>query len=97
MVLLYIRLLQRGWNREFISGLISEASSKIEANSTSKSAPTKTPDDTEDRIFIHMVYHPDDIARAQVRQVHEETLGSLLEEVLRIKRAIVAYSRPKNI
>jgi hypothetical protein len=97
VVLLYVRLLQRGWNREFISGLISEASSKIEANSTAKSAPTKTSDDTGDLIFIHMVYHPDDISRAQVRQVYEETLGPLLEEVLGIKRAIVAYSRPKNI
>jgi len=42
-------------------------------------------------------YHPDDITRRRVRDLYQEHCGELFENELGIKRAIVAYSRQRNI
>lgn len=95
--LLYRRLIARGWDPSFIRPIFSEACRSAERplpDSTS-SSPAKS--STKNRLFIHMVYHPDDIPRRRVQELYEKHCGPLLRDTLGIERPTIAYSRPKNI
>ena len=50
-----------------------------------------------DEIYIHLQYHPDDISLRELSSIYDEHLDAHFKSTLDIKRAIVAYSRPKNI
>ena len=54
------------------------------------------------QIILHLEYHENDIPRRKVRTIFMETLGHLLERKVSeggigMERAIVAYSRPRNL
>ena len=97
--LLYRRLCARGWEPTFIKSLILDASKRIETASTSPPKQSTAGDSNRiaDDIYIHLQYHPDDISRRQLRTIYDEHLAHHFENTLKVKRAIVAYSRPKNI
>ena len=54
-------------------------------------------DPDENRLFIHIKYHPDDVPRQRVQQLYQQHCGELFEREIGIKRPTIAYSRPKNL
>jgi hypothetical protein len=95
--LLYKRLISRGWDRIFIRSTILEACNKIENKSLCRISSTAIASDDENRLFLHFVFHPDDIPRRRIQDLYEHHLGDLLRSNIDIKRPTIAYSRPKNI
>ena len=99
VALLYHRICERGWEAAFVHDLIIKASRHAEEKAA---APTEAPSAqrkkrANDEVYIHLQYHPDDISRQQIRSLYNDHLAIPFKEDLRVKRAIVAYSRPKNI
>ena len=76
--------------------------SLLPAHLRTRLGPFKPPPSHEskkiaDEIYIHLKYHPEDITRLQVRLLYDEHLTNHFSNTLGVKRAIIAYSRPKNI
>ena len=92
--LLYVRTLHRGWDRELIRKLILEATSRVE---NPHFGPPLPAEDLKNTAFLHFQFHKDGISRLQIRAAYEEHLNSVLKKEINITRAIVAFSRPKNI
>ena len=101
--LLYRRLIARGWEREAMKKLILEACRYVQRKANTNTAVTQqTPealrdDPDENRLFIHIKYHPDDVPRQRVQQLYQQHCGELFEREIGIKRPTIAYSRPKNL
>ena len=55
--LLYVRTLERGWEREFIRELILEATSRVENKTTSMQDLTTEKTNVKDTRFIHFKFH----------------------------------------
>jgi hypothetical protein len=51
----------------------------------------------ENRLFIHLVYHPDDTSRQRIQQLYDKHCSELLRSVIGIQRPTIAYKRPKNL
>ena len=94
--LFYRRICARGWDPSFIRDLIVEASRRIE-NAPPKLPPSYKSKQIADEIYIHLQYYSEDITRRQVRLLYDEHLADHFSNTLGVKRAIVAYSRSKNI
>ena len=92
--LLYHRTLQRGWNRELIRKLILEATGRAE---NPKPYKQTTQENNKTTLFLHFQFHKDGMSRQQIRRAYEDNLSSVCQTELNITRAIVAFSRPKNI
>ena len=98
VVLLYRRILDRGWEREFIRDLILEATTKIESKRGEKRTnPAPATDDEESRIFLHLQFHPEDISRSEIQQEYQKICGELFKKELGLNRPTIAYSRPQNV
>ena len=98
--LLYRRLLNRGWERELLWQIFTEVSTRIKAWWRSPTiSPTTQPTDAEDeeRLFIHLEYHPDNIKRNRSQELYTLHCGELFKQKLDIKQPTIAYSRLKNI
>jgi len=97
--LLYHRLLQRGWDRGYIRGLVLEATNKVEGRGyPNQHSPTPSlSKDDEDRLFIHLQYHPRDVSRSEIQQLYEEHCGPLFRQELGITKPTIAFSRPRNL
>ena len=96
VVLLYRRLLARGWDRDYIKPVILRACSKME--SIARSQPAKSREDkVDDLLFVHLQFHPEDISRRRLRHLYDATCGPVLESTIGARRIVVAYSRPPNI
>ena len=96
--MLYRHLLDRGWERQYTRQLILDAAANIEAREPkgSKSSSPDT-DNTNDRLFFHLQYHPDDISRKRIQELYQEHCGELFLRELNIQRPTIAYSRPPNL
>ena len=96
--MLYQHLLERGWERQYIRQLILDATTSIEARGP-KGSKSSSPsaDDTSDRLFFHLQYHPDDISRKRIQELYQEHCGELFRQELNIERPTIAYSRPPNL
>ena len=55
------------------------------------------PDNDENRLFLHLEYHPDDISCSRIQKLYQQHLGEVLLDELGILRPTIAYHRPKNI
>ena len=102
--LLYRRLIARGWEREAMRELILEACRYVQKKANPDATENNVQpaggvddDDEENRLFIHLKYHPDDVPRQRVQQLYQELCGGLFEREIGIKRPTIAYSRPKNL
>jgi hypothetical protein len=98
--LLYRRLLNRGWNRDFMRKLVLEACAAVKRKAALPPAPVildQAINDEEERLFLHVVYHPDDISRKRIQELYQQPCGDLFRAELGIVRPTIAYSRPKNI
>ena len=97
VVLLYRRLLDRGWTREQIYPIFVDAATRIESKPTSNTPPSKKDASSDDALFIHLQYHPYDIARQDIRRLYDEHLSKTLENSIRVTCPTIAYSRLRNI
>ena len=95
--LLYRRLLARGWERDFLRPLFMEACNIVSCKSSVNAAPTSAANDDENRLFLHLEYHPDDVSRSRIQELYQQHLGEVLLDELGIPRPTIAYHRPKNI
>ena len=96
VVLLYRRLMNRGWEQDVIHGLILEACVRAKRETTSNT-PSTNDTSLDEMICIHLQYHPEDITRRQLHQLYDDHLGQLFEQELGTQRLVIAYSRPRNI
>ena len=100
VVLLYTRLLDRGWDKEFIRRLIIKACTTVETGTPTNNptnTPTESTNDNANRLFIHLQFHPDDIPRQKIQQLYQEHCGDLFDATMGIKKPTIAYSRAPNI
>ena len=104
-VLLYKRLLARGWESALLKRLFDDASDKVERQLPSKTKRKKDPGEKRrNRLFLHTEYHPAGVPRREVRRAYMETCGDAFQDMetanggrLRIPETTIAYSRPKNL
>ena len=106
-VLLFRRLLARGWDEALLKNLFDNASTKVETLRTSRTQERKdaTNDETRrQRLFIHSEYHPDGIPKKKIRQAFKETCGDAFQDLatenggtMKITETTICYSRPKNL
>ena len=54
-------------------------------------------DDQKNRLFIHLVFHPDDVPRKRIQELYQLHCADLLRDECRIERPTIAYSRPRNL
>jgi hypothetical protein len=98
--LLYRRLLARGWERDFIRPVILTAydSAKRQLSSVN-STPASVQQDIEDeeRLFLHLEFHPDDVPRQRIQELFKHHCSDSYSRELGIDRPTIAYHRPKNI
>ena len=110
--LLFQRLLNRGHLFDNLTELFSTAVKKIEESINDpfidlKPLPTST---EENRLFLHIPYHPRDISRKEIRNIYDSTCNSETNNssfknlrnyktrtYMKIDKLTVAYSRPKNL
>jgi hypothetical protein len=93
--LLYCRLKQRGWDKAYICPLIIEACNAAERTSQAPTTPAtlSQANDEENKLFIHLVYHPNDIVpQKRIQELYQIHCGDLLREELEIIRPTIAYS-----
>lgn len=97
--LLFRRLLTRGWNREYIYSLILEVCNKLESRDKQNLMleSTTQPDNEDEMLFLHFVFHPDDISRLSIRQHYNKHCQQLFKAELGVERPTIAYSRPRNL
>ncbi|KAL3781382.1 hypothetical protein ACHAWO_010284 [Cyclotella atomus] len=78
-----------------------EACTSAKRNAHTLAAPstlTQGLQDEENRLFIHLEFHPKDILQKRVQELYQLHCGVALGAGLRIERpSTFAYSRPKNI
>ena len=97
-MLFYKRLKDRGWERNVLTPMFTEAHQRIVC-------PDPKPKDAvpshKKTAILHFEYNRLDIQRRQVRKIWDETCNLLEKDVkdggLAIERVICAYSRPKNL
>jgi len=102
VTLLYTRLLERGWERGYVRGLILDACDVIERTKRKPTVgpiepPTEESKSKTKLLFLHLQYHPDDISRRRIRELYEKHCGDLFQDTMKIKQPVIAYSRPPNI
>ena len=100
--LLYRRLLERGWEREYIRDLILDAYAVVKKKSKPPTAEPTTPPTNQTTseaklLFIHLQYHPDDISRRRIQELYDKYCGNLFQQIMDIERPVIAYSRQPNI
>jgi hypothetical protein len=98
--LLYRRLRDRGWDNDTIYPIFMEVATKMESRGKlpAVASSDNTCDDEMDKtIFIHLQYHTHDISRKQIRILWDKYCREVFQEEIGIERAIIAYSRPRNI
>ena len=59
--------------------------------------PLPPPENNQDTVFLHFQFHKDGVSRLQIRSANEEHLSSIFKMGININRAIMAFSRQKNI
>eukprot|EP00956_Cyclotella_meneghiniana_P016943 scaffold27275_cov47-Cyclotella_meneghiniana.AAC.1 len=71
--LFYLRLLHRGWERNYIQKLILEARNYVDRINHTPNTPGAQPadDDRKNRLFIHLVFHPDDVPRKRIQELYQ--------------------------
>ena len=109
--LLFQRLINRGHLFDNLSEIFTSAITKIEGNANDPwKQPSIKPTDEENRLFLHIPYHPRDISRREIQNIYDSTCqldsgNSSFKEmrnyksrsIMRIDKLTVAYSRPKNL
>ena len=91
--------LERGSEAAFVRDLIIKASHHAEEKAA---APIEPPSAqrkkrVNNEIYIHLQYHPNDISRKKLRTLYNDHLSIPFKEDLKVKRVIVAHSRPNHI
>jgi hypothetical protein len=94
--LFFQRLCARGWDSSYIKPIFIDAIESIQRRNPNQNntLPLST---TRGQLFIHLIYHPCDVPRYQVRQIYNETLQDAILEAMPNSKMTVCYSRPKNI
>ena len=98
---LFVRHVNRGWDRTTMKHWIISADKKIQQETLQQTQPThvttEEPLTNTEQVFLHFEYHKNDIPKNKVRAIYETTCKELLSSRLGIKQLTIAYSRPKNI
>jgi len=100
----YKRYCNRGWNRAKLKDYFLEADHRVKSTvPKTPTMPTLTTDsetapaNTKDTMYLHFVYHPNDIPSHRIRAIYNHHCSELLRDRMGITRTIIAYSRPPNI
>ena len=107
--LLYERLLARGHKPNKLKPVFTSAAERLELKSNCNWKRSEVKQD-KNRIFLHWPFHPKDVSRQQIRDSYENTceipnakgesfkrLITKNDEVFKISKLTVAYSRSKNL
>ena len=106
--LLYHRHVARGWDRATIKLIILEADIKVrQQQGPQPTTPQpiqlpqppllQTQQQTNDTLYLHWEFHPNDIPRRRIRAIYNACCADLFQRKLDIEKLIIAYSRPPNI
>jgi len=98
----FYRYCNRGWNKPTLKGYFLDADQRVKATvpkvPPTAALPSETaPTNNKECLYLHMVYHPNDIPRHRVRAIYNHHCKELFEQRLDITQSIIAYSRPPNI
>jgi hypothetical protein len=101
--LLFKRLTQRGWDKNFLRKLFINCYEQIKTKSSSHTNLLNTHHqipqmvDNHSRSFFHLEYHPCDISRKSIRTLYNKECKDVFETEIGIKEFTIAYSRPSNV
>ena len=96
-ILLYKRLKARGWARAVLEPIFVAAHDRICSQPQRREKRKSKEPISREQIVLHLEFHPDDIPRKRVRELYAENCEEVFRRTLGIERAIVAYSRPRNL
>ena len=91
--LLFRRLKARGHDPSSLKKMIMSAANKLEL----EAPKPKEQGGRDNRLFIHMQYHPNGISRQEIRAAFEETCDSFRGTAAEVGQVTVAFSRPPNL
>ena len=91
--LLFLRMKARGHDPSSLKKMFMSAANKLEL----KAPKPKEQGDSNNRLFIHMQYHPNGISRQEIRAAFEETCDSFRGTAAEVGKVTVAFSRPPNL
>ena len=95
--LLFVRMKARGWTPELLKELMVKAAASLELPKPTSMITELEDDNNNDRLFIHMKYHPRGISRQQIRTIFDETCDNFNDTAAKVERVTVALSRPTNL
>lgn len=102
-VLIFQRLVARGWDRALLQSIFKDATERLEIMQPSKLQERKKIDDNQRRrqIFIHTEYHRGGMPRKEIRQAFRATCGDAFRNLetedggmMQIEETIIAYCIP---
>lgn len=88
VLLLFKRLVRRGWDKEVIKGYILQADTRLSHPTQQPKKPTLP---NKKMLILHWIYHPNDIPRTILRRLYNTHCARLFEEHLDIQQFIIAF------
>ncbi|KAL7491032.1 hypothetical protein ACHAWT_001425 [Skeletonema menzelii] len=88
VLLLFKRLVQRGWDKKVIKQYILQADTRLSHPTQQPERPTLP---NKKMLILHWIYHPNDIPRTILRRLYDTHCAELFKEHLDIQQFIIAY------
>ena len=95
--LLFVRMKAHVWRPELLKELMVKETTSLEQPKPTSKLPEKESNNNNDRLFIHLKYHPRGISRQQIRTIFEEICDNINDTAAKVEKVTVALSRPKNL
>ena len=76
----------RGWTPKLLKEIMAKAAASLELPKPTSMVAELENNDKDDRLFIHMKYHPRGIIRQQIRTIFDETCDSFNNTTAKVKR-----------
>ena len=90
-------LLRRGYSIEELQPIFQDAAAVIDRKTNGAATTQRQPRSSNNSIFVHWEYHPNDIGRRDIRQAFNTLLAPALSESRLPHHPVIAYSVPRSL
>ena len=96
--LLFKRHVTQGWDQVVLKQVFEKALAKLKTTlATIPPTCDPSPRNSQERLFFHIQYHPNNIPRKNIRKLYVEECEKILRDKLDVNQLTIAYSRPNTI
>ena len=91
--LLFIRHVQRGWDRAIMKNYILKADARLRSTNSTPvlQAAQQQPITNKEMLILHWTYHPNDIPRKLLRQLYDTHCKDVFESEINIRQFVIAF------